>query len=237
MAAFPASGRPPTQRSAAEGQPPSAPPPPAITSTARRPTSLPNGAATASILHRATPTSFLHARRHLLSPRLPPYVSPPARCRVSPNRFPQPARRRSHRPTSNRQRAAATHTPRRPFRTDLATAPAPPSSLSPASKGSTAAGLADALPSPASRAARRRQVHPLQVRGRHPRQFTREANGIPQGGGFLDLLPLSCPSPLPRGAHQRSARQFTRRLTRGVHRSLFPESTSVHVDCPGASTS
>jgi hypothetical protein len=140
-------------------------------------------------------------------------------------------------PTASTLPQPATHTPRRPFRTDLATAPAPPSSLSPASKGSTAAGLADALPSPASRAARRRQVHPLQVRGRHPRQFTREANGIPQGGGFLDLLPLSCPSPLPRGAHQRSARQFTRRLTRGVHRSLFPESTSVHVDCPGASTS
>jgi hypothetical protein len=95
---------------------------PAITSMARRPTSLPNGAATASILHRVTPTSFLHARRHLLSPRLPPYVSPSGL-----------------RPTSNRQRAAATYTPRRPFRADLATAPPPPSFLSPASKGSTAA--------------------------------------------------------------------------------------------------
>jgi hypothetical protein len=90
--------------------------------SARRPTSLPNGAATASILHRVTPTSFLHARRHLLSPRLPPYVSPSAL-----------------RPTSNRQRAAATYTPQRPFRADLATAPPPPSFLSPASKGSTAA--------------------------------------------------------------------------------------------------
>nr|XP_051230765.1 uncharacterized protein LOC127348962 [Lolium perenne] len=65
--------------------------------------------------------------------------------------------------------------------------PSPPSSLSPASEGSTAVGMTEALPSPASRTVRRRLVHPCVqfVRRRHRRKFTREGRGIPQGGTVL----------------------------------------------------
>jgi hypothetical protein len=132
------------------------------------------------------PASFLHARRHLLSPRLPPHIAPPYRAKSLATASTPP------RPPPYFQPLACCRRPTSPM------APPPPSSLSPTSEGSTAAGRADALPSPALHAVRRRPVHPLRPMGPAAPPITVHKGGAWDSTGWH--FP-AFPGLLPSGGH------------------------------------